>query len=84
VALGGFLGGALGNLIDRIFREPAPFHGHVVDFIEFPDFPVFNVADSAIVGAAVLVAILSFRGVPYDPPQHDGHDPANGEDVERT
>lgn len=68
IALGGFLGGALGNLGDRVFREPAPLRGHVVDFVELPNWPVFNLADSAIVCAAVLVAVLSLRGVPYQAP----------------
>lgn len=66
VALGGLLGGAVGNLVDRVFREPAPLRGHVVDFLEFPNWPVFNLADSAIVGAAALVVLLSLRGVTYD------------------
>jgi len=66
VALGGLLGGAVGNLIDRITREPAPFRGHVVDFFELPNWPVFNLADSAIVGSAVLMAWLSLRGVSFD------------------
>lgn len=66
IALGGFLGGAVGNLTDRIFREPEPLRGHVVDFLELPNWPVFNLADSAIVGAAVLVAVLSFRGIAFD------------------
>jgi len=73
VALGGLLGGALGNLTDRILREPAPLRGHVIDFLELPNWPVFNLADSAIVGSAVLVAWLSLRGVTYDgssPPTH--------------
>ncbi len=46
LALGLLLGGALGNLTDRVFREPAPFRGHVVDFLELPHWPVFNLADS--------------------------------------
>ncbi|AIU33039.1 Lipoprotein signal peptidase [Corynebacterium ramonii] len=60
VALAMIAGGALGNLIDRLFREPAFFVGHVVDFISVGDFAVFNVADSAITcGVAVFfVAIL--------------------------
>ena len=66
VALGGLLGGALGNLTDRILREPAPLRGHVIDFLELPNWPVFNLADSAIVGSAVLVAWLSLRGVSFD------------------
>ena len=66
VALGGILGGALGNLSDRILREPGPFRGHVVDWISVPNWPVFNVADSAIFCSAVLMVWLSFRGVGLD------------------
>lgn len=62
VALGLLLGGALGNVTDRIFREPAPFRGHVVDFLELPHWPIFNVADSAISVAAGLFVLLSVRG----------------------
>ena len=69
VVLGGILGGALGNLIDRIFREPAPFRGHVVDFMELPNWPVFNVADMALVGSAVLAVILSIKGVEMGEPE---------------
>jgi len=65
-ALGLLLGGALGNLTDRIFRSPAPFRGHVVDFLELPNWPVFNVADCCIVVAAVLIAVQSMRGVGMD------------------
>jgi signal peptidase II len=66
VALGAVLGGALGTLSDRIFRLPGPFQGHVVDFVELPNWPVFNLADTAIVSGAVLVAVLSVRGIPHD------------------
>lgn len=66
IALGGMLGGAVGNLVDRLFREPGPLRGHVIDFMELPNWPVFNVADSSVVGAAVLIALLSLRGVTYD------------------
>lgn len=69
VVLGGILGGALGNLIDRIFREPTPFRGHVVDFLELPNWPVFNVADMALVGSAILAVILSFKGVEMSAPE---------------
>ncbi|WP_377272084.1 signal peptidase II [Peterkaempfera sp. SMS 1(5)a] len=62
VALGLLLGGALGNLTDRLFRAPAVFRGHVVDFISLQHFAVFNLADSAIVCGGVLVVLLSFRG----------------------
>lgn len=65
VALGLVLGGALGNLVDRLFRAPGPGRGPVVDFLELPNWPVFNVADSAIVCAAVLMVLLSARGVPH-------------------
>jgi signal peptidase II len=66
VALGLVLGGAVGNLTDRIFRAPGPGRGHVVDFLELPHWPVFNLADSAIVMAAVLMVLLSARGSSYD------------------
>ena len=62
VALGLVLGGALGNLTDRIVRGPG-LRGQVVDFIDFHVWPVFNVADSAIVIGAVLLA-LSTRSRP--------------------
>lgn len=73
-ALGLVLGGALGNLTDRVFRAPSPGRGHVVDFLELPRWPVFNLADSAIVVAAVLMVVLSARGV-----SHDGTPPAPGD-----
>jgi len=66
VALGLVLGGAVGNLTDRIFRAPGPGRGHVVDFLELPHWPVFNLADSAIVTAACLMVLLSARGSSYD------------------
>lgn len=65
IALGGLLGGLLGNLIDRITRPPGPGLGSVVDFIALPNFPVFNVADMCIVGSAILMVLLSLRGVDY-------------------
>ena len=57
------LGGVLGNLTDRIFREPGFLYGHVIDWIELPNFPVFNVADIAISTAAVIAGILTMRNV---------------------
>lgn len=59
VAIGFLLAGISGNLFDRLFREPSPFHGHVVDFIQVPYFAIFNVADMFITAAAVLVIWLS-------------------------
>ena len=66
VTLGLLLGGATGNLLDRIFRAPGPFQGHVVDWIQLPDWPVFNLADSSIVCAGVLVVLLALRGIRLD------------------
>ena len=66
IALGLLLGGATGNLLDRIFRAPGLFQGHVVDWIQLPDWPVFNLADSAIVCAGVLVVLLALRGIRLD------------------
>jgi signal peptidase II len=71
VALGLVLGGALGNLVDRVFRDPGFLRGGVVDFISVfaPDgevYPIFNVADSAIVCGGVLGAVLAFRGIEFD------------------
>ena len=67
LALGLVLGGALGNLTDRLFRAPGPFHGHVVDMISlfgpYADyFPVFNIADSCLSVGVVLAVILELTG----------------------
>jgi signal peptidase II len=71
VALGLLLGGAAGNLSDRIFRSPGPFRGRVVDWINLPHFPwTFNIADSAIVCSAFLIALLIFLGRPLGDAQH--------------
>jgi len=66
VCLGLLLGGAIGNLIDRLLREPAPLKGHVVDWIQLPHWPVFNLADSAIVCGGVLAVLLAARGLQVD------------------
>jgi signal peptidase II len=66
LALGLLLGGALGNLLDRLFREPAFGQGHVVDFIDLPHLFVFNLADASITCAAVLIGLLALRGVGID------------------
>jgi signal peptidase II len=66
LALGLLLGGALGNLVDRLIRDPGVFRGHVVDFIAYGDLFVGNVADIAIVVAAGLLMLLSVRGVRLD------------------
>ena len=61
VALGLVLGGAVGNLVDRMARPPGVFRGRVIDFIDFHWWPVFNVADSAVVIGAALLLIASYR-----------------------
>ncbi|MFI7589406.1 signal peptidase II [Spongisporangium articulatum] len=66
VAFGLLLGGATGNLTDRLFRAPGFARGHVVDFLELPHWPVFNLADSAICCAAALIVLASLRGVGID------------------
>jgi signal peptidase II len=70
LALGLILGGAVGNLTDRIVRGPG-FSGHVVDFFDFHVWPVFNMADSAIVVGAVVLAISSFAADRDREPSHD-------------
>ena len=71
IALGLVLGGALGNLSDRIFRAPGPLQGHVVDIVSLfaPDgrvWPVFNMADSSIVTGGVLLVLLALLGRELD------------------
>lgn len=71
VALGLVLGGAVGNLVDRLARHPGIGRGYVVDWISVfgPDgqhWPIFNLADSGIVCGAVLAALLAVLGVEFD------------------
>jgi signal peptidase II len=63
IAMGLLLGGVLGNLTDRIFRHPGFLSGYVIDWIEIPHWPVFNLADSAISVAAALALVLSLRNI---------------------
>ena len=58
------LGGILGNLTDRIFREPGVLRGHVIDWMQLPYWPIFNIADSAIVIAALTSMVLTARNIP--------------------
>ena len=82
LGLGLVLGGALGNLVDRLFRAPGPLRGHVVDFLSLlaPDgsvWPVFNLADSAIVCGGVLLVFLAATGRDFDGTRSDrraGHE----------
>ena len=70
VALGLLLGGSLGNLTDRMTREPGPGRGHVVDFIDYFGLFIGNVADIAIVVGAGIIMVLSFRGTSLAGPVH--------------
>lgn len=86
IGLGLILAGALGNLVDRLFRAPGVLEGHVVDFISVfaPDgevWPVFNVADSAIVIGGILVVLLTLFGFELDGSRASDRDPepAGGE-----
>jgi signal peptidase II len=65
IGLGLLLAGAVGNLSDRIFREPSPLKGHVVDFIDYGVF-VGNVADIALTLAAIIIVWRAWRGVQLD------------------
>jgi signal peptidase II len=76
IALGLLLGGAMGNLGDRLFRAPGPLRGQVVDWINLPHFPwTFNLADASITCAAVMIAVLALAGV-----RIDGTSPAHAVD----
>jgi len=66
LGLGFLLAGILGNLTDRVFREPSPLRGHVVDFLQLPNFPVFNVADICINIAAGCIIVQALRGMRVD------------------
>ncbi len=71
LAMGLVLGGAMGNLVDRLFRAPGPLQGHVVDFISVfapggQAFPIFNTADSALFCGVVLAIALEFTGFRRD------------------
>ncbi len=83
VALGLLLGGAVGNLIDRIVRDPGVGRGEVVDFIAYADWFVGNVADIAIVAAAGLMILLGARGIALDGTRHvDGDAAHSGESAD--
>jgi signal peptidase II len=77
LGLGMILGGALGNLVDRFFRSPGPLRGHVVDFLSIGWWPVFNVADPAVVGGAILLVGLSLFGFDFDVQGRRGQDVAS-------
>ena len=77
IVFGLLLGGVLGNLTDRLFREPGFGVGHVIDFLRIPLLPaIFNIADSAIVVSMGLFLILTLRGIGLDGsrPAREGDD----------
>jgi signal peptidase II len=68
ISLGLLLGGVIGNLWDRMTREPGAWRGEVIDWIQLPNWPIFNIADSAIVCAGLLMTYLAMRNIQ---PSHD-------------
>jgi lipoprotein signal peptidase len=76
VTLGLLLGGAAGNLGDRLLRSPGFLRGNVVDWIQLPHWPVFNVADSCIVCGGILAVLLAARGISIDGTRHAAASPA--------
>jgi signal peptidase II len=82
ISVGLIVGGAIGNVLDRLFRSPGWFRGGVVDFIDFQWFPIFNVADMGITiggGLLVLASWLNGRNhqpTPLDEP-HEGPVPGS-------
>lgn len=73
IGLGFLVGGVSGNFFDRIFRQPEMFHGHVVDFLRLPNWPVFNIADMCINAAAAVIILQTFRGVRLDGSREEDH-----------
>ena len=84
LGLGMILGGALGNLMDRFFRSPGPLRGHVVDFLSIGWWPVFNVADAAVVIGAILLVLLSVLGYDFDSPVRHTSDTRHRSDTLHT
>jgi signal peptidase II len=72
VALGFQLGGAMGNLIDRLRL------GHVTDFLDFGPWPVFNVADASVVTGVIILALLML----FEQPQQDNSQPVSGAEAD--
>jgi signal peptidase II len=76
-ALGLLVAGIAGNLTDRLFRDPGPLRGHVIDFLMMPHWPVFNVADMCINVAAGLILLQAFRGIRLNGSRVDKKRPAD-------
>lgn len=87
IVLGCLLGGVLGNLGDRLFREPAFGFGHVVDMFSVTNFAIFNVADSFIVCSMIMVAYMLIRGINLDgtigDKPKDGESAGDGDDPQK-
>ncbi|WP_084109024.1 signal peptidase II [Knoellia aerolata] len=79
ITLGLLLGGAVGNLVDRVLRSPGLGRGHVVDFIDYFGLFIGNIADIAIVGAAGYGAVLAVRGIPLEGVTHGRHEAHHGD-----
>jgi signal peptidase II len=67
VAVGMIIGGAVGNVIDRLFRQEGWLRGGVVDFIDFQWFPIFNIADIGVTVGGALLVIASWRAARAEP-----------------
>jgi len=86
VAIGLLCAGVAGNLTDRLFRPPGPLRGHVIDFLELPHWPIFNVADMCITAAAILIMFLSvIKGISITGQRHGrGGRDETGDDHDRS
>ena len=73
--LGALLAGIAGNLTDRMLRDPGPFRGHVIDFLQLPNWPIFNIADISINVGAGLILLQVFRGIRIDGTRHADDEP---------
>jgi signal peptidase II len=80
VAIGLLCAGVAGNLTDRLVRPPGPLRGHVIDFLELPHWPIFNVADMCITAAAIMIMFLSVvKGISITGQRH-GRSGGTGDD----
>jgi signal peptidase II len=81
VAIGLLCAGVAGNLTDRLFRPPGVLRGHVIDFLELPYWPIFNVADMCITAAAIMIMYLSVvKGIAINGERHVRSGRSSGDD----
>jgi signal peptidase II len=81
VAIGLLCAGVAGNLTDRLFRPPGVLRGHVIDFLELPYWPIFNVADMCITAAAIMIMYLSVvKGIAITGERHVRSGRGSGDD----